>query len=140
MATSCADDLIERPLAGDWSAFEELIAPLMEPAYRLACGMLLHRGEAEDAVQETTLGAWLKLASLRAGAAFRPWFMTIVANRCRDMRRIRWWSVLRGVDNLKPGGEGCWVDPAPVSGNANAIQGTPGPLRSRISTLDSWTG
>jgi RNA polymerase sigma factor (sigma-70 family) len=102
MATSCADDLIERSLAGDRSAFEELIAPLMDPAYRLACGMLLDRDEAEDAVQEATLRAWLKLGSFRAGAAFRPWFLTIVANRCRDMRRSRWWSVLRGIDTELP--------------------------------------
>lgn len=98
MATTCADDLIERSVAGDRSAFEDLIGPLMEPAYRLACGMLLDRDEAEDAVQEATLKAWLKLGGFRPGGAFRPWFFTIVANHCRDLRRSRWWSVLRGID------------------------------------------
>ena len=102
MATTCADDLIERSVAGDRSAFEDLIGPLMEPAYRLACGMLLDRVEAEDAVQEATLKAWLKLDSFRPGRAFRPWFFTIVANQCRDLRRSRWWSVLRGIDIERP--------------------------------------
>jgi RNA polymerase sigma-70 factor (ECF subfamily) len=94
----CTRELVERSLAGDRSAFEELIAPLVEPGYRLACGMLLDRDEAEDAVQEATLKAWLKLASFRTGADPRPWFLTIVANHCRDVRRSRWWSVLRGID------------------------------------------
>lgn len=95
-------ELIDRSLAGDRGAFEELIAPLVDPAYRLACGMLLDRDEAEDAVQEATLKAWLKLASFRSGSDPRPWFLTIVANHCRDLRRSRWWSVLRGVDAPHP--------------------------------------
>jgi RNA polymerase sigma factor (sigma-70 family) len=85
-------------VAGDRAAFEELITPLMEPGYRLACGMLMDRNEAEDAVQEATLKAWLKLGSFKVNADLRPWFLTIVANQCRDMRRSRWWSVIRGVD------------------------------------------
>jgi len=91
-------DLVDRSLAGDRSAFEQLLEPLVEPGYRLACGMLLDRDEAEDAVQEAALKAWLKLSTFRAGADPRPWFLTIVANHCRDVRRSRWWSVLRGVD------------------------------------------
>jgi hypothetical protein len=57
-------DLVERSLAGDRSAFEQLIEPLVEQGYRLACGMLLDRDEAEDAVQEAALKAWLKLRQL----------------------------------------------------------------------------
>src|SRR5215831_559483 len=98
MGTVATRELVDRSLAGDRSAFEQLIEPLMEPAYRLACGMLLDRAEAEDAVQEATLKAWLKLSTFRTGAELRPWFLTIVANHCRDLRRSRWWSVLRGVD------------------------------------------
>lgn len=101
MDTTCSQELVERSRAGDSSAFEELIAPLVEPGYRLACGMLLDRDEAEDAVQEATVKAWLKLSGFRAGADPRPWFLTIVANHCRDLRRSRWWSVLRGVDAQK---------------------------------------
>src|SRR5262249_7948786 len=39
---------------------------------------------------------------LSPGSAFRPWFFTIVANHCRDLRRSRWWSVLRGIDAERP--------------------------------------
>jgi RNA polymerase sigma-70 factor (ECF subfamily) len=51
--------------------------------------------EAEDAVQEATLKGWRGLGQLRKDAAVRPWFLSIVANQCRTMRRARWWSVVR---------------------------------------------
>jgi RNA polymerase sigma-70 factor (ECF subfamily) len=116
-------ELIDRSLAGDRGAFEELIAPLVEPGYRLACGMLLDRDEAEDAVQEATLKAWLKLASFRTGSNPRPWFLTIVANHCRDLRRSRWWSVLRGVDT-EP------ASTSPIEGLAGSVD-----LRRALLTL-----
>jgi RNA polymerase sigma-70 factor (ECF subfamily) len=87
-------DLIQEAQAGDEAAFEELLAPLMEPAYRLACGMLHDPQAAEDAVQEAALSAWRKLSRLR-GMDMRPWFLRIVANQCRSVRRGRWWSVLK---------------------------------------------
>lgn len=96
MGSDYTSELVDRSLAGDRTAFEQLIADLVEPGYRLACGILLDRDEAEDAVQEATLKAWLKLSSFRRGADPRPWFLTIVANHCRDVRRRPWWSVLRG--------------------------------------------
>jgi RNA polymerase sigma-70 factor (ECF subfamily) len=51
--------------------------------------------EAEDAVQEAAFRAWRKIRNVRAGADFRPWFLAIVANECRRVRRLRWWSVER---------------------------------------------
>jgi len=80
---------------GDRLAFDALIGPLIEPAYRLAFGMLHQREEAEDAVQEAAVKAWRKLGNLRPGANLRPWFLGIVANQCRTTRRSRWWSVIK---------------------------------------------
>jgi RNA polymerase sigma-70 factor (ECF subfamily) len=51
--------------------------------------------EAEDAVQEAAFRAWRKIRNVRPGADFRPWFLAIVANECRHVRRLRWWSVER---------------------------------------------
>src|SRR6266702_3164058 len=39
-------------------AFEDLVAPLVPAAQRLAYGMLQNGHEAEDAVQEATFKAW----------------------------------------------------------------------------------
>ena len=87
--------LVQAAKQGDESAFELLLEPLLEQAYRLACVMLHDHHAAEDAVQEASLKAWLKVSQLREGSEMRPWFLAIVANQCRSTRRTRWWSVLR---------------------------------------------
>lgn len=44
-------------------------------------------------MQEAAFRAWRKIGNVRPGAEFRPWFLAIVANECRRVRRLRWWSV-----------------------------------------------
>jgi RNA polymerase sigma-70 factor (ECF subfamily) len=90
----------ERALAGDDAAFEALIAPLVEPGLRLAFSMLGDRSEAEDATQEAIAQAWRKLRQLRPEMPLRPWFMAIVANRCRSVRRTRWFRTVRAAEVL----------------------------------------
>jgi RNA polymerase sigma-70 factor (ECF subfamily) len=91
-------EILERAKAGDSRAFEELLTPVLEVGFRLAMTMLNDRGAAEDAVQEAALKAWRKLDLVRPDAPLRPWFLTIVANECRTVRRSRWWRVLRFPD------------------------------------------
>jgi len=88
-------DLVNRAKTGDRTAFDRLVGPLIDQAFRLALGMLHDRTAAEDAVQEAALKAWRKLGNLRPGTEMRPWFLGIVANQCRTTVRGRWWSVLR---------------------------------------------
>jgi RNA polymerase sigma-70 factor (ECF subfamily) len=91
--------LIERARAGDMTAFEQLVAPLIEPASQLACVILRDWHEAEDAVQEGAFKAWRAVGRLREGTTdLRPWFLTIVANEARSRRRSRWWGVIRLAD------------------------------------------
>jgi RNA polymerase sigma-70 factor (ECF subfamily) len=87
--------LVQAAKQGDDSAFELLLEPILVQAYRLACGMLHDRHAAEYAVQEAAFKAWRKLSHLREGSEMRPWFLGIVANECRSVRRSRWWSVVR---------------------------------------------
>ena len=88
-------DLLSRARQGDRLAFEEVLRPVIQPAYRLALAMLRDADAAEDAVQEMALKAWRHRGRIRPdlGTA-RPWFLAIVANECRMARRSRWWSVL----------------------------------------------
>ena len=86
---------MRRAKGGDRFAFDQLLGPLIVPAWRLAYGMLHDRHAAEDAVQEGAHRAWRKLGNLRPGTELRPWFFGIVANQCRTTARGRWWSVLR---------------------------------------------
>src|SRR5881397_580300 len=98
-------DLLSRARQGDRHAFEEVLRPVIQPAFRLALAMLGERGAAEDAVQEMALKGWRHRARIRPelGTA-RPWFLAIVANECRMARRQRWWSVLRFPEPPAPTG------------------------------------
>jgi len=71
-------------------SFAELFAPLVQPAYRLACAMLHDASAAEDIVQEASLIAWRKLRNLDDRSHLRSWFLGIVANECRNARRRGW--------------------------------------------------
>jgi RNA polymerase sigma factor (sigma-70 family) len=88
-------DLVRAAKAGDEAAFEQLLRPLIDPAYRFACVMLSDPGAAEDVVQEAAMKAWRKLDQLRDGYDPQPWFLGIVANQCRSLRRTRWWSTAK---------------------------------------------
>jgi RNA polymerase sigma-70 factor (ECF subfamily) len=78
--------------------FDDLLGPLVGRGYALAVTMLNDAATAEDAVQEAAIKAWRKLSSLRDRSAIEPWFLSIVANQCRSVRRARWWSVLKFPD------------------------------------------
>lgn len=75
--------------------FAELVAPLIPAAQRLAYGMLQNPQDCEDAVQEATFKAWRAFPRLRENSELRPWFLTIVANECRQRIRNRWWSIFK---------------------------------------------
>jgi DNA-directed RNA polymerase specialized sigma24 family protein len=55
MTIMTGDNLVSRAKAGDRSAFDELVGPLVDQGFRLAFGMLHDREAAEDAVQEATV-------------------------------------------------------------------------------------
>ncbi len=72
------------------STFADLLKPLIEPGFRLALAMLHDAQAAEDAVQDASFTAWRKLGRLRDRGRLRPWFLGVVANKCRNFRRTRW--------------------------------------------------
>jgi RNA polymerase sigma-70 factor (ECF subfamily) len=86
--------VVTRIEAGDLD-FDASIGPHLESGYRTALAILRDPDSAHDAVQEAAFKAWRKFGQLRDGRAVRPWFLAIVANQCRSMRRTRWWSVIR---------------------------------------------
>jgi RNA polymerase sigma-70 factor (ECF subfamily) len=79
------------------STFADLLKPLIEPGFRLALAMLHDSHAAEDAVQEASFTAWRKLGRLRDQGRLKPWFLGVVANKCRNARRARWSGVEIGV-------------------------------------------
>src|ERR1700680_4957718 len=104
--------LIARAKAGDHGAYERLLKPAIRSATRLAFAMLHDRSEAEDAFQESALRAWRRLQNLRPGRPFQPWFIGIVANQCREIRRGEWWHLVRlsAAKAIQPVDEPAWLD------------------------------
>ena len=71
-------------------SFSDLIGPLVQPGYRLACALLHDPELSEDVVQEASVIAWRKINRLESPARARAWFFGIVANECRNARRTGW--------------------------------------------------
>lgn len=56
-------------------------------AFRSAYLLTGSAADAEDAVQTAFVKAWVALPRFRAGAAFKPWLLRIVANEAHNRRR-----------------------------------------------------
>lgn len=81
--------LIRRVRGGDRTAFDELVAAYMRPAFQIAYRVVGHREDAEDLVQESFLAAYQYLESFDAERPFGPWLNRIVLNRGANLRRAR---------------------------------------------------
>ncbi|HSK52335.1 MAG TPA: sigma-70 family RNA polymerase sigma factor [Clostridia bacterium] len=79
-------ELIARARDGDVAAYEELVRRYQDVALRTA-HVVCPETDADDAVQEAFLKAYAALPRFRAGAPFRPWLLSIVANESRNRRR-----------------------------------------------------
>jgi RNA polymerase sigma-70 factor, ECF subfamily len=85
------DDLdgpaVERVLAGDLDAFEEIVARWQRPLINLAFRFCRDRSRAEDLAQEAFLKAYRSLASFRGEASFSTWLMAVAINLFRSSLR-----------------------------------------------------
>jgi RNA polymerase sigma factor (sigma-70 family) len=80
-------ELVALAKDGDVHAYEELVSRYQVIAHRVAWLVARQAGEAEDAVQDAFVKAYDALPGFRAGAAFRPWILRIVANEARNRAR-----------------------------------------------------
>ena len=80
-------DLVERAKSGDADAYAEIVRRFEEVAFRTAYLIIGDTDDAADAAQEAFVKAHGALGRFRAGAAFRPWLLRIVANEARNRRR-----------------------------------------------------
>jgi RNA polymerase sigma-70 factor (TIGR02960 family) len=80
-------ELLERARGGDRDAFSALVEPhrgeLRVHCYR----MLGSLQDAEDALQETLLSAWLGLEGFEGRSSVRTWLYRIATNRCLNQLR-----------------------------------------------------
>ncbi len=80
--------LIQAAIEGDQEAFAELYQGLVGQIYRLAYGVLLHREDAEEVVQDSFSYAFRTIERYDSSkSAFKTWMYTITMSRCRNKRR-----------------------------------------------------
>jgi RNA polymerase sigma-70 factor, ECF subfamily len=75
--------LVERTLAGDLAAFEELVELYRLDVYRVAA-RIVGPDEADDVTQDAFLRAFHKLDTFR-GESFRAWLLRITHNRALNV-------------------------------------------------------
>jgi RNA polymerase sigma-70 factor (ECF subfamily) len=81
------DHLIASARAGDDRAFATLVGRYQEVAFRAAYLILGDADAAADATQEGFIAMHAALGRFRSGEPVRPWILTIVGNRARNLRR-----------------------------------------------------
>jgi len=113
-------ELLSRARSGDQQAFAQLTDgyrhELQVHCYRILGSMQ----DAEDALQETLLGAWQALGTFEERASVRTWLYRIATNRCLNMLRAasrRPHSDVQAFDVALPEptriGEAIWLQPYP---------------------------
>ena len=79
--------LIRKARSKDPDAFSSLIYFYMKDLYRVAISILMNDEDAADAIQDTILGCWEKLYTLKQEKYFKTWLTRILINHCYDMRK-----------------------------------------------------
>jgi RNA polymerase sigma-70 factor (TIGR02960 family) len=113
-----SNELLDRARAGDSAAFAALVDPhkteLQVHCYR----MLGSLQDAEDALQETLLAAWVGIAGFEGRSSLRTWLYRIATHRCLNaLRSASRRPVLAapGAPPSEPSGAGevFWLQPYP---------------------------
>lgn len=85
--------LVERAVGGEHAAYAQIVERYKDSLYRLALRILRRPADAEDAVQEAFIKAYIHLASYQERYSFYTWLTTILTNTCYSALRARDWYV-----------------------------------------------
>jgi len=89
MASPTDHGLLARAVAGDDTAFADLVDPYHRAVFRHCYRMLGSGADAEDATQDTLERAWRRLATYDGSGPFAAWLQRIATNVCLDGLRAR---------------------------------------------------
>ena len=81
--------LIERAVAGDIEAFEEIMRLFEQRVLRMTWRMLANEADARDATQEVFLRVYKYLGRFKQDQPFFAWVYQITLNVCRDIAKKR---------------------------------------------------
>ena len=79
-------ELVDKAIAGDGQALEELLDGTSDLVFNLALRYLGTIHDAEDATQEIAVKIMTRLSTFRKESAFSTWVYRIAANHLKDMR------------------------------------------------------
>jgi len=125
------EDLVRLARDGDREAFRALVDPHRAELQAHCYRMLGSLQDAEDAVQETLLKAWLALAGFEGRSSVRTWLYRIATNQC--LNQLRAAQRRRPADGpaptSPPTGEDTvrWLQPYPDELLADIPDDLPGP-------------
>lgn len=83
------EDLIRGAQQGDAAAFRALVERYTPVVWRVILVFVSDYSQAEDVMQEAWIDVWRGLPQFYISRPFRPWLLTVVANRCRMLARRR---------------------------------------------------
>ncbi|HEY3556892.1 MAG TPA: sigma-70 family RNA polymerase sigma factor [Kribbella sp.] len=113
------DELLQRAREGDREAFAALVEPYRGELQLHCYRMLGSLQDAEDALQETLLSAWIGLAGFEGRSSMRTWLYRITTNRCLNILRSSSRRAVPAVPLPVPApepsrsGEVLWLQPYP---------------------------
>jgi RNA polymerase sigma-70 factor, ECF subfamily len=81
--------LVDRVVAGDRRAFESLVRRHERRVFRVALAVLGNTEDAEEAMQDAFIKAYLHLGSFRKEARFSTWLTRIAVNQAIEKRNTR---------------------------------------------------
>jgi RNA polymerase sigma-70 factor (ECF subfamily) len=83
------DDDLTRARKGDDDAFARLVAPLRGPLHAHCYRMLGSVHDADDALQDALVRAWLGLSGFQGRGSLRAWLFTVATRTCLDLVAAR---------------------------------------------------
>ncbi|MGN6186063.1 MAG: RNA polymerase sigma factor [Thermoanaerobaculia bacterium] len=97
-------ELIERTLTGDGSAFALVVDRFQRKIYRVAFAIVRDESEADVITQDTFVQAYTNLARFEGRAELETWLTRIAINRSRDsLRRRKFVSLFTFRDDEESG-------------------------------------
>src|SRR5438132_10957846 len=75
-------ELVERYLAGDVSAFDEIMIRYERQIYRVCYRFVENRDDAKDLAQDVFIKAFEHLSSFRRESSLKTWLYRIAINHC----------------------------------------------------------
>ena len=104
------------PNEREWQTFQEMFLASRSAFVRMAYRILRNREDAEDAVQDALLSAYVHLRAFEGRSAFTTWFGRIVLNASFMIRRKRKLSRIEFFPESSVTDYSSWIEKIPASG------------------------